>query len=196
MTTSSSPPRWRARTHAWSGTAPQWRPTHAAARDVELLIERLAVRPEIDLTRIALAGHSGGAHFAVRMAVRMAARTASDVRPRIGAFAGLDTTQDYHGLTDDRWDDFTRPALAARARLVAPTAPLFERWPAFGLLMELHVAGRDDEVRALGRAVLSTMPDLVDHFAAHAGLFRGLGRTAAAERFDAVVTLLRDVRGR
>lgn len=91
-----------------------------SARDLELLARRLASRPEVDATRIAIAGHSGGGHTTVRMALR---------QPAIAqAYVVLDTTQDYHSLADPRWGDWPPAAVAARERLTAPM--LFAAAPA------------------------------------------------------------------
>jgi len=83
-----------------------------SARDTELIVAKLAARPDVDASRLALIGHSGGAHCVIRERAR------AECTAR--AIVSLDTTQDYWMADDPRWRDFTRVAAAHPERYTTP----------------------------------------------------------------------------
>ncbi|MEP1306187.1 MAG: hypothetical protein ABJK11_08360 [Balneola sp.] len=72
-------------------------------RDISFLIDHAKEIPMIDTSRIALAGHSGGAQASVL--------AKAVLNHRIEAVISLDTTQDMFGLSDSRWDSYTKPVV-------------------------------------------------------------------------------------
>lgn len=64
-------------------------------RDLEFLVRELSERPDVDASRLALAGHSGGAHLALR----------AQAQPQAAwdALLVLDATQDYWPAREPRW---------------------------------------------------------------------------------------------
>lgn len=63
--------------------------------DLEQLLRWAGTHPEIDLTSVGMAGHSGGAHVTLQFAARP--------RSPLDAAVALDTTQDHHSVADRRW---------------------------------------------------------------------------------------------
>lgn len=94
-----------------------------SARDLDFLIAHAGQLPNVDWRHIGLIGHSAGAHAALIYGSRANAA--------VDAVVSLDTTQDYHGLSDPAWQfpaevlrneaDFTCPLL-----MVAGPGAFFE----------------------------------------------------------------------
>ena len=80
--------------------------------DLEYLIRLARETLRIDWHRVAMVGHSGGAHTAVRFI----SRTSSP----LDAMVSLDTTQDYHSFSDHRWDDMVPGALDSAEEVDIP----------------------------------------------------------------------------
>lgn len=80
--------------------------------DIECLIRIACDRLSADRGRVALIGHSGGAHTAVRCIARPS--------NAIDAAVLLDTTQDYHSFADTRWDDMVPVALENAGHIDIP----------------------------------------------------------------------------
>ena len=102
-------------------------------RDLDFLVRELAARPDVDASRLALAGHSGGAHTAFRAQARP--QSAFD------ALILLDTTQDYWAAREPRW---THPpdVLAAPERFDVPMLVTTGREAIFDLVDRLPAADR------------------------------------------------------
>ncbi len=102
-------------------------------RDLEFLVRELAGRPDVDATRLALVGHSGGAHMIFR------AQALPDAP--WDALIVLDTTQDYWVAREPRW---THPAtaLAAIPSFHVPMLVMTGREAIFDLVDRLSSADR------------------------------------------------------
>jgi hypothetical protein len=108
---------------------------HAASLgDFAFLIERAAKMSNVDATRVAGIGHSGGAHTMLRWRV-------SDHCPA-RAIVSLDTTQDYYSLRDRRWFDMTDPMQAHPERMAGPLLMCASPYASFELLDSLSAADR------------------------------------------------------
>lgn len=102
-------------------------------RDFDFLLRELCARPDVDASHLALAGHSGGAHTALRAQARAQAPW--------DALVVLDTTQDYWPAREPRW---THPAdvLAAPERFDVPMLVVTGREAIFDLIDRLSAADR------------------------------------------------------
>lgn len=74
--------------------------------DIRYLIDYARTLPNVDWRRIALVGHSGGAHTVNTF--QALGNSAADV------LVSLDTTQDYHPLTNRDWENMTSAVLAPK----------------------------------------------------------------------------------
>ncbi len=83
-----------------------------SARDMEYLIAYAYDLPDVDWKHIGIVGHSAGAQAALMF-------QAQDASP-VDAVVSLDTTQDYTGLADHRWDDMIKPILENRSNSRRP----------------------------------------------------------------------------
>jgi pimeloyl-ACP methyl ester carboxylesterase len=83
-----------------------------SARDMEYLIAYANGLPDVDWKHIGIVGHSAGAQAALMF-------QAQDASP-VDAVVSLDTTQDYTGLSDHRWDDMIKPILENRSNSRKP----------------------------------------------------------------------------
>ena len=83
-----------------------------SARDMEYLIGYAYGLSNVDWNHIGLVGHSAGAQAALMF-------QAQDATP-VDAVVSLDTTQDYTGLADHRWDDMIHPILENRSNSRRP----------------------------------------------------------------------------
>jgi len=106
----------------------------ASARDLELLIEEACTEWGADRARVALIGHSGGAHAAIRFVSR--------TDPPVAAVVSLDTTQDYHSFEDHRWDDMVPRALEHGADIDIPLLFVARQHATFRLADRLTAAPR------------------------------------------------------
>ena len=68
--------------------------------------------PAVDLTRVGMAGHSGGAHVSLEFAARP--------RSPVDAVVALDTTQDHHSVHDRRWWRLIDATVGDTEHLVEP----------------------------------------------------------------------------
>ena len=83
-----------------------------SARDMEYLIAFANGLPDVDWQHIGIVGHSAGAQASLMF-------QAQDASP-VDAVVSLDTTQDYTGLSDHRWDDMIKPILENRGNSMKP----------------------------------------------------------------------------
>jgi pimeloyl-ACP methyl ester carboxylesterase len=83
-----------------------------SARDMEYLIAYAYGLPDVDWKHVGIVGHSAGAQAALMF-------QAQDASP-VDAVVSLDTTQDYTGLADHRWDDMIEPILENRSNSRKP----------------------------------------------------------------------------
>lgn len=74
-----------------------------SVKDIQFLINYVSNFKNVDISNIALIGHSGGAQASIL------AKTAT--MNSIKAVISIETTQEIYGLTDTRWDSFTKPVL-------------------------------------------------------------------------------------
>ncbi len=107
---------------------------HASARDVEAIIRHLTRLPEVDPTRIAMIGHSGGAHAALRCA--------AEPNSALDVIVSLDTTQDYYCLEHPLWRSLVDDLLARRESLTADILFAAEPYAIFTLAEQLEFADR------------------------------------------------------
>lgn len=84
----------------------------ASADDLMLLVRTAADLPFVDAARIAMIGHSGGAHATLYFA----GETGNPLKVAVC----LDTTQDYHPLENPLWDPMVERALDRREALDMP----------------------------------------------------------------------------
>lgn len=80
--------------------------------DLQHLIRVAGAHLPVDWNHIAMIGHSGGAHTALRFLSR--------VSTPLDAAVMLDTTQDYHSFSDHRWDDTVPVALENAGHITMP----------------------------------------------------------------------------
>lgn len=78
--------------------------SESSRADIRYLIEFARRLPNVDWNKIALMGHSGGAHTVNTF--QALGNSAADV------LVSLDTTQDYHPLSNNLWDNMTGVVLA------------------------------------------------------------------------------------
>jgi dienelactone hydrolase len=71
--------------------------------DMHFLVAYARRLANVDWEHVGVVGHSGGAHAA--LVFRAQGGCPAD------AVVSLDTTQDYHGLTDTRWEEMTTPVV-------------------------------------------------------------------------------------
>jgi dienelactone hydrolase len=84
----------------------------ASVRDLGFLIAYARELPNVDWGHVGIVGHSAGAQAALLFGAQ-ADRPAD-------AIVSLDTTQDYHGLTDSAWQDFTVPVVKNSKNFTCP----------------------------------------------------------------------------
>lgn len=121
--------------------------------DFAFLIELASHRPDVDATRIAGIGHSGGAHTMLRW------RVSGKCPAR--AIVSLDTTQDYYSIRDLRWSDLIPPLLAHPERATGALLVCANPCASFELIETLTPADRWYFTAPLGH----------DEFIGH-GIFR------------------------
>jgi pimeloyl-ACP methyl ester carboxylesterase len=85
---------------------------HTSARDMEFLIATARQIPGVDWNHVGVIGHSGGAHAALRFG--------SLADAAVEAVVSLDTTQDYHALTDPGWEEMTTLVVKNRKNFRCP----------------------------------------------------------------------------
>lgn len=107
-----------------------------SARDIEHLVRVACAAWPADWQRIALVGHSGGAHAAFRFIARE-----NDTSP-VDALVSLDTTQDYHSLADRRWDDMVPLLLEHADAIDIPLLFAARQHATFRMADRLHAAPR------------------------------------------------------
>ncbi len=84
----------------------------ASFRDLELLHRHAEARAHADTSRLALIGHSGGAHTILQFAAQP--NRSAD------ALVAIDTTQDAHSLDDPRWRPMVEAVLAGKEHIDQP----------------------------------------------------------------------------
>ena len=104
-----------------------------SARDLAFLLGRLAGDPRVDARRVAVAGHSGGAHAALRFQAQPQAA--------LDAVIALDTTQDYVSALDPHWG-FPARMLANVPHQTAPILAVAQPHAFFQVLDALVYAER------------------------------------------------------
>jgi len=102
-------------------------------RDLEFLARELAARPDVDAARVALAGHSGGAHVTLR--------ATAEPQAAWSALISLDTTQDYWSVREPRWTHVA-PLLAHPERVHVPLFVAASREAIFDLTDRLSASDR------------------------------------------------------
>jgi dienelactone hydrolase len=102
--------------------------------DFAFLVELASHWPNVDATRIAGIGHSGGAHTMLRWRV-------SDHCPA-RAIVSLDTTQDYYSVRDMRWGDMIPLVLAHPERATGAILMAANPYAPFELIETLTAADR------------------------------------------------------
>ncbi|HEX5272434.1 MAG TPA: tetratricopeptide repeat protein, partial [Gemmataceae bacterium] len=85
---------------------------HTSAADMQFLAAYARQLPGADWSRVGVVGHSGGAHAA--LILRAQGGCPAD------AVVSLDTTQDYYGLSDPRWDEMTAAVTKNRKNMMGP----------------------------------------------------------------------------
>ncbi len=83
-----------------------------SARDMEYLIAYAYGVPDVDWKHIGIVGHRASAQAALMFQAQDASA--------VDAVVSLDTTQDYTGLADHRWDDMIKPILENRSNSTKP----------------------------------------------------------------------------
>lgn len=102
-------------------------------RDVAFLLQELGRRPFADAERVAMIGHSGGAHATLLLQSRPASP--------LDALVSLDTTQDYQSVLDPRWDHVPE-LLAHPERLDVPMLVWANPHACFDLMERMRQAPR------------------------------------------------------
>jgi dienelactone hydrolase len=105
-----------------------------SARDMEYLIAYASGLTNVDWNHIGVVGHSAGAQAALMF-------QAQD-DSTVDAVVSLDTTQDYHTLSDHNWDDMTVPILEKRANSTKPLLFVANAYAIFDLADQLTDAER------------------------------------------------------
>ena len=103
--------------------------------DLDVLVRHAATLPFADVTRLAMAGHSGGAHVTLERAARP--HTALD------ACVVLDTTQDGNSVLDPRWESMVDACLAHVDEVDEPLLVATRPFGIFELLDQMVHAERD-----------------------------------------------------
>jgi hypothetical protein len=83
-----------------------------SGRDIDFLIAYARRLPYVDWQHIAVIGHSGGAHAALMYRAQPSSA--------LDAVISLDTTQDYYGTGDPRWDRLTSTVTKNRQNFTGP----------------------------------------------------------------------------
>lgn len=104
--------------------------------DIKYLIDYARKLPNVDWRKIALMGHSGGAHTINTF--QALGNSAADV------LVSLDTTQDYHPLTNHDWDYMTNVVLAKEniPNMRVPTLVVADRTAIFEMFDRLKDSDR------------------------------------------------------
>ncbi|MEM1001048.1 MAG: hypothetical protein AAGH46_00190 [Bacteroidota bacterium] len=74
-----------------------------SVQDIQFLINYASKLENLDISNIALIGHSGGAQASIL--------AKSNTSNSIKAVVSIETTQETFGLSDPRWNNFTKPVL-------------------------------------------------------------------------------------
>ncbi len=80
-----------------------------SVKDIAYLINYAAQLPHVDVSNIALMGHSGGAQASIL--------AKCESQNAIKAVIAIETTQEIFGLSDSRWNNFTQPALVKQMHM-------------------------------------------------------------------------------
>lgn len=83
-----------------------------SGRDMDFLIAYVQQLPYVDWQHIGIVGHSGGAHAALMYRAQPSSA--------VDAVVSLDTTQDYYGLSDPRWERLTATVTKNRVNFTGP----------------------------------------------------------------------------
>jgi pimeloyl-ACP methyl ester carboxylesterase len=105
-----------------------------SARDLAFLIAYARQLPGVDWGHVGLVGHSAGAQAAL-----VFGSLANSV---VDAVVSLDTTQDYHGLTDSAWQDFTTQVVKNGKNFTCPLLMVAGPHAFFELADSLHRSRR------------------------------------------------------
>ncbi|MEM1337560.1 MAG: hypothetical protein AAF634_08850 [Bacteroidota bacterium] len=103
-------------------------------KDIHYLINYASQLENVDISRIALIGHSGGAQAALL--------AKSNTRNGIKAVVSIETTQEPFGLSDTRWNSFTKPVLEKRSNVNSSLLAFTDHKAVFQLYDLLLLADR------------------------------------------------------
>jgi pimeloyl-ACP methyl ester carboxylesterase len=109
-------------------------PYHTSLRDLEFLIAYARRLSYVDWEHIGLAGHSAGAQGALIFC-------SQDASP-VDAVVSLDTTEDYHSVSDRRWEDMVKPILERAENIHTPFLMIANCHAFFDLMDRLKHADR------------------------------------------------------
>jgi pimeloyl-ACP methyl ester carboxylesterase len=105
-----------------------------SARDMQFLIGYAQQLSNVDWHHVGVIGHSGGAH--ATLMYRAQADCLAD------AVVSLDTTQDYYGVSDLRWEELTTTVVKNRKNMTGPVLMVANPHAVFQLADSLSLARR------------------------------------------------------
>jgi hypothetical protein len=85
---------------------------HTSADDFQFLIRYARTLANVDCEHLGIVGHSGGAHAAITYRTQQSCFA--------DAIVSLDTTQDYYGVSDLRWENMTTSVAQNRLHMTGP----------------------------------------------------------------------------